>query len=76
MRPFSIAAIAAGASLLVVSHSAIGQPLPPERPARTAQAQPDRAQPAHGPAAPARLARVQPTAPPCCRPMVLLGIAY
>ena len=75
MRPFSITAIVAGASLLVMGHSAIGQAgvLPPERPARTAEAQPPRAQPAHSQAAPARLARVQPAAPPR---VILLGIAY
>jgi hypothetical protein len=78
MRPFSIAAIAAGASLLVMSHSAIGQPgvLSTEQPARTAEAQPSRAQPAHSQTAPARLARIQPPAPPCCRRVILLGIAY
>jgi hypothetical protein len=77
MRPFSLTALIMGASL-VMSHSAIGQPgvLPPEQPARPAQAQPPRAQPAHSQAAPARLARVQPAAPPCCRRVILLGIAY
>jgi len=86
MKSFPIAALVAGASLLALSQTAVGQtgtPIPQARPlAHTTSLQPPRSRPAHRQAADIRLARVQAWRAPVscssfgCGRMILLGVAY
>ena len=86
MKSFPVAALVAGACLLALSQTAVGQtgaPIPQARPAaQTTSVQPTQSRPLQRRAADVRFARVQAWRAPVscsslgCRRMILLGIAY